>query len=105
MLLWAEAGHQLGCLQATPPYPILASQHSWQTMDTILGARVPPLILDANAGLRSNLQANALQQLMQSLGLGPLALALSAAGASRPHSLLRQHIHVDELERAQPAIE
>lgn len=42
---------------------------------------------------------------MQSLGLGPLALALSAAGASRPHSLLGQHIHVDELERAHPAIE
>lgn len=42
---------------------------------------------------------------MQSLGLGPLALALSAAGAGRPHSLLRQHIHVDEFERAQPTIE
>lgn len=42
---------------------------------------------------------------MQSLGLGPLALALSATGAGGPHSLLRQHIHIDELERPQPAME
>lgn len=42
---------------------------------------------------------------MQSLWLGPLALALSAAGAGGPRGLLWQHIHIDELERSQPAIE
>lgn len=71
----------------------------------IPGASVPPWILYTTAGPGSNLQAYALQQLMQSLGLGPLALALSATGTGGPRSLLRQHIHIDELERSQPAIE
>lgn len=98
VLLWAEAGHQRGRLQATPTYDL-----SLPAELTCPGPQ--PLLLDTRLGPSSNLKADALQQLMQSLGLGPLALALSAAGAGRSHSLLGQHIHVDELERAQPAIE
>lgn len=103
---WGEQRQAISSLPYKPPLSGTVPLHITAVPLAPIPVAIMPLLLpDTNVSPNSNLQANALQQFMQSLGLGPLAFALSAAGAHGPHSLLGQHVHIDEFERAQLAIE